>query len=280
MIKREARFARSAADEVERSQIVAWLDRRESKKSLSGAAYNRLAFLIRAVFAYAAESGHIKGNPAHGIRRRREHVRSTFPDHDQAAELVKHASKPAKAGPVADEEFADFLRLAVYAGLRRGEIMGLRWENVDLAAGEIRLFPESVKTAASARTVPMSAHARTAMLNRRALRRTASPQEPVFWQRRGRNVGAPWSGTVVKLRWEATKLAAANAKVELPEGLRLHDLRRCFGSLLLSAGAELATIQELLGHSSYELTKRVYAHLLPETKRRAVEALDAAFGSG
>jgi len=201
----------------------------------------------------------------------------SWPTLDQASAIIAAASRPGAKAPVPDEDFGDFLSLSVYTGLRRGEVLGLQWRDCDLKAGEVRLRPEAVKSRASARTVPLSAPALAALARRAKLRLSANPEEHVFLQRRGRNLGAPWSGTCVRKRWLATVEAAGDA---VPEGLRLHDLRRCFGSLLLNAGADLSTVQELLGHSSYEVTKRVYAHLLPERKAAAVRALDVAFGLG
>lgn len=283
MVAREAPFARSPIDEIKRERILRWLNAREDERDLSGPGVNRLAFLIAAVFSDCIERGDVRANPAKGIRRRQERPRKVYPGREQVDALIEHASRYVREKGVKRlepcDDFADFLTVLAYAGLRRGELLALRWGDCDLRAGEIHLRPETVKTESSARTVPFSAPVRKALERRWKARTTADPSEPVFVQTTSRrSKGAPWSAGAVRGRWEATLQATRESKVELPESIRLHDLRTTFGSLLVNNGADMATVQRLLGHANVATTVRHYAHVQPKRVRQAVEALNAAFG--
>ena len=133
------------------------------------------------------------------------------------------------------------IRLLALTGCRRSEILALRWEHVDPAAGELRL-PDS-KT--GARLAPLS---RAALEVLSALPR--APGNP--WVIPGRKPGAPLRN--LQHPWEIVRARAGL------DDVRLHDLRHSFASRALALGESLSMIGELLGHRRVRTTAR-YAHL-------------------
>jgi integrase len=173
----------------------------------------------------------------------------------------------------AEGELKTMILVALRTGLRLGELRGLRWEDVDLQAGRIRVAqsivyvkrkglpgrdivttPKSHKT----REVPLSDEARAALRLHRHLRGPL-----VFCDANGKPVGHQHTQRDL---WRACRRA------ELRE-LGWHVLRHTFASHLTMRGVPLKATQELLGHASITVTMR-YAHLMPGITRDAVQLLD------
>jgi integrase len=167
------------------------------------------------------------------------------------------------ACPALPEPYADYLRpmvlVAKNTGLRRGELLKLRWRHVNLMDTRPTLTVEG-RTAKTLQT-------RHIPLNRSALRVLRD------WKKQTHPVDADWfvfgaSPEIGQLRvdkaWKTvTKLAGL-------DDFRFHDLRHDFASKLVQKGAPLNTVRELLGHASLEMTM-AYAHLSPDGLATAVE---------
>lgn len=139
--------------------------------------------------------------------------------------------------------------LALGTGMRRGELLGLKWAQVDFARGVI--YVTQTKTARD-RQVPMSQQVREVLLSQRALSRRAGQGERVF------TVGD------VKRGFRAACNAAGIAD------FHFHDLRHTFATRLGDAGCTATTIAALLGHSNTQMTAR-YTHATDDAMRAAVE---------
>jgi integrase len=161
------------------------------------------------------------------------------------------------------------LTLAVDAGLRAGEIRGLRWMDVDLDAGMLivrqTIYDGEVDTPKSGheRMVPLTA--RLIRVLREVAAKPHAPTDPV----------APSSkGTV----WGESSLLHAFQRVlvkaKLPQS-RLHDLRHYFVTRCFRTGADAPTVQALAGHQHLSVTQR-YAHTSEVAKRRVIEGLSLA----
>lgn len=143
---------------------------------------------------------------------------------------------------------------ALNTGMRKGEILGLRWEQVDLRHGFVLL---SVTKNGERREIPINSTLRATF--------EAIPHGPeseyVFTDRNGR----PFQD--VKRSFE-TALKRAGI-----QDFRFHDLRHCFASHLVMGGVDLTTVKELLGHKTLTMTLR-YSHLAPSHKVKAVGVLE------
>jgi integrase len=193
----------------------------------------------------------------------------------EARTLLDHA---------ADHRLYALLVLAVTTGLRRGELLALRWSDLDFRRGTARVertllrldgrlvFGEP-KSEASTRTVPVPPLALDVLRKHKiyqAGEREAAGEgwwelDLVFPSR----VGTPMEPTNVN-RW----FRDLRVKAGLP-WVRIHDLRHACATFMLAAGADLRTIMETLGHSQISITADLYAHVLPPAQRAAAEAAEA-----
>jgi integrase len=165
----------------------------------------------------------------------------------------------------AQDEWRAMILVALRTGLRQSELLGLRWEDVDLVAGRITVRQAIVRGRVG---TPKSGKAREVALGDEviaALKRQRHLRGPlVFCDEAGR---ALTKGASKHPLWRACKKA----------GLRRigwHVCRHTFASHLVMRGATLKVVQELLGHATITMTMR-YAHLAPEIKRDAVRLLDS-----
>jgi len=142
---------------------------------------------------------------------------------------------------------------ALNTGMRKGEILNLKWSNVDFKTGHILV--EETKNG-EIRRVPMNRKLTATLESAKKV----SKSQYVFSDN-----GKPY-GDVKTGWWTALK----KAKIE---GFRFHDLRHTFGSRLGMAGVDIRTIQELMGHKDIKMTMR-YSHPTPEHKKNAVKMLD------
>lgn len=147
--------------------------------------------------------------------------------------------------------------LAINTGLRRGELLGLTWGDVDATSALLTVQGASAKTGLT-RYLPLNMEAVRVLTAWRPA--DAGPEDLVF--------PGPDGGPMFSLKTAWEKVATA-AKLD---GFTFHDLRHTFASKLVQAGVDLNTVRELLGHSDIKMTLR-YAHLAPEHRAAAVAKL-------
>jgi integrase len=159
----------------------------------------------------------------------------------------------------------DWLRHVVIfsalTGMRQGEILSLRWDQVDLGRGMVRIETSKLFRTKSGkrRTIPLS-RAADALL--RALK-MGSPTDLVF----------TLHGEPLKSRWVGEKLRRYIRKNGFNRGLNYHALRHSFASWLAMDGVSIYQISKLLGHSDVSVTQDFYGHLQPDSLRDAVNRI-------
>jgi integrase len=146
------------------------------------------------------------------------------------------------------------------SGARLGEVLGLTWDQLDLAAG-VWTKPSSHTKQKREHRVPLSAPARQLLVDIHA---TSEPSPYVFRAHFGESRPAG----DIRGAW------AALCKTAGISGVRIHDLRHTYASMLASAGLSLPVIGALLGHTKPQTTAR-YAHLFDDPLRQAVETVGA-----
>jgi len=147
--------------------------------------------------------------------------------------------------------------IALNTGMRRGEILSLQWNQVDLPNRTIRIY--NGKTRTSERVLPLN-NAAIAVLTELAKQRSDDLVFP-----------SPCNGKDRIL--DPKKAYAKVVRLAGIPHIRFHDLRHTFATRLVRAGVDLITLQKLLGHSSITMTAR-YAHALADAKMAAVAKLD------
>lgn len=187
--------------------------------------------------------------------------------------------------------------LAIYTGLRKGEIMALKWKDVDLEKKELsvsgslcRVEKESdesgkiihsyeimePKTSKSRRTIPLLDVAIEALLLQKERQDKIKRQYKDIYYDEG-FVFARYDGKYLNQRQFMNDYHAFLKKYNI-SNIRFHDLRHTFATLLLEAGEAPKIIQELLGHSTITTTMDIYAHVSTEVKQKTIHKLDSLFG--
>jgi integrase len=182
---------------------------------------------------------------------------------------------------IADTRDAPLYTVAIGTGMRQGELLGLRWSDVDLEAGTLtvrhsldrRTFElAEPKTDFARRTLRLGGEVGAALRSQRRRQLEERVAAGSRWQERdlvfASPIGAPLDHAVVRRR-----LQAALAEAGLPRQ-RFHDLRHAFATLSLEQGEELGVVSKMLGHSNISTTADVYAHLTPAMAQRAADRLD------
>jgi len=169
-------------------------------------------------------------------------------------------------------------RVALGTGMRRGELLGLRWEDVDLDAPQLRVRTSLayvggrflLKSTKTGRGRVLTIDGDTAATIERQPR-PSRPEWPLVFTTPD---GWPWRPEVITDRWRRQWPG-----LELPR-LRLHGLRHCHACLLLDQGVPVKVVSERLGHSTIAMTMDVYAHVLPAQDRNAADAIARALRGG
>lgn len=210
------------------------------------ATVNRYLAALKTSYSLAVRNGKVERNPVKAVKLFKENnARVRYLTEQEEAKLM--AALPPYFRPLA--------YLALHTGLRRGELLALRWEDVDFRTGTL--------------TVRRSKHgeARHVPLNRVAC-------ETLLALKRERKVLAPYVFTTEAGRYlhnfERSFIRAV--KMAGLENFHFHDLRHTFASRLAMRGVPLRTVQELMGHKTVAMTLR-YSHLSPAHLRDAVEGL-------
>jgi integrase len=173
--------------------------------------------------------------------------------------------------------------VALATGLRQGELFGLQWSDLDLAAGTLYVGRALVRTAtgygfaepkteASRRTINLPAVAVTALREHRARQVAERLRFGPAWDDGDlvfcTTIGTPLDSRNVTHAFQRHLVAAG-----IPRR-RFHDLRYSAATLLMLQGVSPRVVQEMLGHSSVTVTLGTYSHVLPALKREAAERMD------
>ena len=178
--------------------------------------------------------------------------------------------------------------LALTTGLRRGELVALRWDDVDLTTRQMQVrramqrvdgklqFVEP-KTASSLRTVVLPKLAARHLHDHKVRQDAERAARGDAWQEYGlvfpSSIGTPIEPRNVNRRWDELRKAAGL------DWLRLHDLRHGCATFLLAQGVSPRAIMEVLGHAEIGVTMNTYTHVLPELRQEAADAIDELFGT-
>ncbi len=204
------------------------------------------------------------------------HVQPMILEGDAARRLI---------GGLPDGFIRPLVTLALATGSRKSELLGLLW--VDVRPDEMRIWQQLAwqdgepvlrppKTASSNRTVALPPFAAKALTDWRRIQAREQLAAGPQWADRGLvftdALGEPLTAYVVQREFTVALKAAGVTRVTF------HSLRHTFASLVVSATRDLKAAGAALGHSSIAITGDVYAHLLPEQRQRASEAIEAAFG--
>jgi integrase len=177
--------------------------------------------------------------------------------------------------------------LALTTGLRRGELLALRWDDIDLGSRQLHVRRAMQRVDGKLRIAePKTSSARrTVVLSRFAVRHLEEHKKRQdaerlalgdAWREHGlvfaSSVGTPIEPRNVNRRWDELWRRAGL------DGLRLHDLRHGCATFLLAQGVPARAIMDVLGHAEIGVTMNTYAHVLPVLRQEAADDIDELFG--
>ena len=230
-------------------QIEKW--KAEGGKRLNPVTVNRRLTVIKHMLKQAVEWDLVKSNPATSVKRFAVNSeRTRFLTQHEIQTLLETCEKQ-----ITSPWLLPLVTLALNTGMRQGELLRLKWENVDLERGSITIIQSKTLRR---KTIAINEPAREAL---NWLQENRYGELLLMW---------PWGDPIGKVTvYDAFKKACSTAGIT---DFRFHDLRHTFASHLVMAGVDLVTVKELLGHKTINMTNR-YTHLAQEHKAQAVAKL-------
>ncbi len=208
---------------------------------------DKSVLILRAAYSWAISEGILEENPAAAVKVAQPGQRDTIMgDSDDYAQLFRTLSKMEDEHRIRST-VADAIRLIALTGARRGEVVGLRWQYVDLKSGLIALPPRAHKTGSRTgkpRIIGLPTEAQAII----ARQTKGEPDDYVFRPSKGEGtlaIAKPWM--------------AVRQEANLPDNLGLHGLRHSLASHLAMAGASAVELMEAMGHKQVSTTQR-YIH--------------------
>jgi integrase len=228
--------------------------------------------LLHSIFAHGQKRGWCSQNPCKQVDKPRKgsgDAEVRFLDEAELEALLREVPRD-HLGPV---ERVLYITAAM-TGLRQGELLGLRWRDVDWLAGRLRVRQSFVrgefgtpKSQRSSRSVPLADRVSAALDDHHRRSLYGRDEDLVFAHP---HLGRPLDRSKVLKRFKAAARRAGLRDV------RFHDLRHTFGTRVAAAGVPMRTLQEWMGHRDFKTTL-IYADYAPSGHERAL--VERAFGS-
>jgi excisionase family DNA binding protein len=218
-----------------------------TKKKLENSSLNRELSCLRKIFNVAIDWGYANDNPVRKVK--------FFSENCNLRERVLTEEEEKQLFEAATPHLKPILAVALFTGMRRGEVLKLKWQHVDFEKREIIVVESK---SGKARTLPINSFLFHLLY---CLRLQDGKSEFVF---ANPETGKPFVD--IKRAFNG-----ACERVGIKD-LRFHDLRHTFASRLARNGVDLNTVKELMGHASITTTQR-YLHSQAKEKRQAVEGL-------
>lgn len=234
------------------------VDRLHRAMTARGASYqaNRTVAVLSRMLSLAIKWQYRPDNPAKGIERNQEEKRTRYLS---APELVRLSEALAKHS---NRQSANAVRLLLLTGARKGEVLSMRWADLDLQSG-VWVKPSAHTKQKKEHRVPLSAPAMALLTGMKDSASSAYVFPGDTAEAYQKDIKRFWS-TVCK--WAAI------------DDARIHDVRHTYASILASSGASLPLIGALLGHTQPGTTAR-YTHLYDDPLRTATERVGAILGA-
>lgn len=247
---------------------------------LTGTTLHHLHAVLRQALKQAVQLGLVPHNVTDQMKAPRRTDRQMSPLTEDQAQQFREC--------VVGDRFEALYALALTTGMREGELLALRWQDVNLeqASLQVRMGLQGdeqgyrlaeTKTAHSQRTIGLTKTAVAALrahwVRQQEERLALGPAwdtalDLVFPNAIGSPVGSP---AFIRRRFKM-----ALGKAGLPD-IRFHDLRHTAATILLSHGVNVKVVSEMLGHADIATTLQTYAHVIPHMQQAVVDVMDALF---
>lgn len=238
---------------------------------LSNGSINETLNLLAQVLEMAVEYGHIQFNPARGRRRRLKAAqpKRTWLEPEQIKPLLDATARGLRGGKsMPDPRMHALFATGICTGLRIGELLALRWREVNFAKGCLTVINAKTE-AGTGREIDIWPELHHILTSYKASAQHAKPSDYVFATKTGKadtrsNIAKRLKRTVERANKE---LAMQDASL-IPTELSPHSLRRTFASLLYLRGESPVYVMHQMGHSDPKLALRIYAKVMGGSRRR------------
>lgn len=231
---------------------------REIGASRGQYAANRALELLRALFNKAKEWKHYKGdNPTETVTMYVERSRVRILQADEFKRFFKALDEEE------DKDIRDFVKLSLFTGARKTNVLSMRWADIDLKASLWTIPGEQSKNS-EAHSIPLTSEETRILKERKgwlAMKGKGQQISPFVFPGKGK------TGHLVEPK-RAWRGLLKRAEIE---NLHLHDLRRSMASWMANSGAHVALIQSAMNHKDLKTTLTVYAHTVKDAERNARE---------
>jgi integrase len=254
-------FGEQMLSEIQPADVQAFVAEK-SRSGLSAGTVNKQLVILKAMLARAVEWRYLRESPARYVKRLREPQREM--DYFRPDEINSFLEAASVSNRL-------LFATAIFTGLRQGELLALRWGDIDLLKGVLYVrrtyhpafgFGEP-KSAAGRRAVYLPPDLMEMFREEGFARR---PEDLVFTNREGRPFDP--SG-LVRHEFHPTLSRAGLRRI------RFHDLRHTYAAMMISVGASPKLLQEQMGHESISTTMRHYGHLMPSVSEGVGAKLEA-----
>lgn len=246
----------------------------KGQTGLSPASLKRLKTTLKLIFKEARKFNLITNDPCEFVTVPKQKRRlPTYYNENQLKELFEKTK---------DEQLFPVIYLTVVYGLRRSEVLGLKWDSIDFVNKTVTIMrvvvrfdevieKEDVKTESSYRTYPLSDEIENLLLQIKEEENRNREKYGSLYKENGYIFKWP-DGDIFTPDYISRKFSSLLKKNNLPH-IRFHDLRHSCASFLVSKGFQLKDVQEWLGHSDIETTANIYAHLDLQRKRVLMQSM-------
>jgi integrase len=255
---------------------VRWFYRERLDSGLAPATVHKLHVVLHKALKAAMVDGLIPRNAAAGLKLPKITREEIDPLTEEEARRLLES--------VRGDRLEALYVLALHTGMRQGEILALKWDDVDLEGGILRVrrtltkvgksyVTGEPKTKKSRRTIRLTTGAVDA-LRAHLVRQLEEMEHAGSLYQPGGFVFATETGTIINpsnLRNRSLKPLLKAAKLR---PVRFHDLRHTCATLLLSKNVNPKIVSEMLGHASIAITFDIYSHLMPDMQEKAAKALE------
>ncbi len=276
------RFGTTRLTAIDRTQVKALLGEFTAEAKLSRNTLRLIMCTMRVILNHAVEDGLIEHNPAEKLGR---FTRTEKPERQAQAMTPAEADAFLEATKEISPEFHGLFLMALRAGLRKGELIGLQWGDIQFGMSEDdpnRYILVQRNFVLGQFTTPKSKKSRRVDLSRGLRRVLLEIRDKRLFDAFIAGKGSIADDLVFPSRvgtvLDPDNLVHYHFLPALERAglrrFRFHDLRHTFGSFLIQNGASLAYVKEQMGHSSIQITVDTYGHLIPGANINWVDGLD------
>lgn len=250
--------------------------KQDNKKAISPKTVKNLHGIVHKALQQAVEIGYIKLNPAAVCVLPKVQKAKINPMDEQQTKLFIKA--------IANEPLRRLFLVALFTGMREGEVIGLTWDNVDLKNGtiyitqqlqrhdgEYKLMPP--KNSKSRLIVP-APYIMDILKEEQTAQKENRLKAGPLWENKKGFVFTNAIGGHYSQQYVHKKFKNVVQSIEMPS-LRFHDLRHTYAVAAIRAGDDIKTVSENLGHASVAFTLDIYGHVTDEMKQSSAERMQA-----